>query len=244
MQYDLNLTANGAQQIDVAGSYFKYAKGLGPIRVQVDGGGYVDLLPGQGMQGLKFSRLMVKDTSGATNTGALVAGEGQFTDARISGTVDVVDGGKSRTLAGMAFSAWLAGGGVAGQFTEVQISNPAGSGKNIIIEAIAVASNTATGFQVMAGCADVGGATLAGVSKNLTSGALVNSSAVLKAGSVAAQSGSTIYLINAAVSTMATWKPVEPIVLGPGGILTVLGQGTQKDVSASFEWYEALIVNG
>ena len=47
-----------------------------------------------------------------------------------------------------------------------------------------------------------------------------------------------MYLLNAAPSTLQTWKPVEPIVIAPGYAVTVVGQLANADVSTSYEWYE------
>ncbi|MCL6484930.1 MAG: hypothetical protein I4O49_12305, partial [Janthinobacterium lividum] len=105
MQYDFNLSPGGAQNLDVKGRFFKYRSGTGAIRVRASKGGYVDLLPGQGVRGFDFESLTVADRSGANNVGVLIVGDFDFQDDRIAGTVDVVDGGRTRTLAGIAFGA-------------------------------------------------------------------------------------------------------------------------------------------
>jgi hypothetical protein len=137
-QYDLNLVPNGAQTLDVAGSYFTYKSGLGAIRVTSSDGAVVDLLPGQGMSKLKFDRLTVKDISGVANVGVLLAGNGEWHDERITGTVDVVDGGKSRTLANMAFVAASGPAADATTTPAMYLQNPAGSGKNIIVKSFSI----------------------------------------------------------------------------------------------------------
>lgn len=92
MQYDFNLEANGSQFIDVKGRFFKYKNGTGKIRVRNSTGGYIDLLPGQGVNGLNYSSLSITDLTGAQNTGYLLAGDYEFSDSTVtisSGTVAV-----------------------------------------------------------------------------------------------------------------------------------------------------------
>lgn len=133
MQYDFTLTAGQSQTIDIAGRFFKYKSGTGVIRVRASAGGYVDLLPGQGVWNINFTSLTITDKSGAANAGVLVAGEFDFRDDRIVGTVDVVDGGKSRTLSGNAFASAVLGQPVLAKQSTCQLWNPVGSGKNVFI---------------------------------------------------------------------------------------------------------------
>jgi len=61
------------------------------------------------------------------------------------GSVSVVDDGKARTLAGVAFVCAAGVGAVAATYTSVQIYNPPASGKNLFIENLTVASDVAGG---------------------------------------------------------------------------------------------------
>ena len=141
MQYDFNLPPGGGMQIEVKGRFFKYLSGTGPIRVRASNGGYVDLLPGQGVWSLDYSSLTVQDRSNAQNAGVLIAGDFDFRDDRIAGTVDVVDGGKSRTAAGISFVGAANGEAKENLYCVSQIWNPAGSGKNAIIESIVIGTS-------------------------------------------------------------------------------------------------------
>jgi hypothetical protein len=241
MQYDLNLTPNGAQQIDVAGTYFKYAKGAGPIRVQVDGGGYVDLLPGQGMQGLKFTRLMVKDSSGAINNGALVAGDGQFIDARITGTVDVVDGGKSRTLANQTFIGGASAGPVAAQWGISQLWNKPASGKRLIVSSVMMLCLDGPGLmQLRIGLTKAASDESAGQvspASKLLGGTASQAANMCHEGRTVSMP--EVLLIGAAVaqnqSFLVTFK--EPLIVVPGTGLNVNGPMNYGSV-AYFEFFE------
>ncbi len=55
---------------------------------------------------------------------------------RTAGVVQVVDGGKARTLASNTYLASAASGAAAGLYSHCQIWNPIGSGKNIVIQQV------------------------------------------------------------------------------------------------------------
>lgn len=146
MQYDFNLSAGGGTQLAVRGKFVKYKSGTGMIRVGINSGGFVDLLPGQGIWGIEYSTLNVSDKSGVANSGIILAGEFDFHDDRITGTVDVVDGGKDRTLAGITYFGYQSCTvGTAGNHPFVQLLNPAGSGKNVYVKSL-VLSSTSVSF--------------------------------------------------------------------------------------------------
>ncbi|MGK5038668.1 hypothetical protein [Janthinobacterium sp. LB3P118] len=147
MQYDFNLPPGGALNLDVKGRFFKYRSGTGAIRVRASKGGYVDLLPGQGVWSLDFESLNVQDRSGVQNTGVLIAGDFDFHDDRITGTVDIMDGGRTRTLANTAFLADTAISPGA-SFATLQLWNPVGSGKNVMLEQMTISVDAGTSISM------------------------------------------------------------------------------------------------
>ncbi|PJC99798.1 hypothetical protein GQ37_005685 [Janthinobacterium sp. BJB1] len=147
MQYDFNLPPGGALNLEVKGKFFKYRSGAGPIRVRASKGGYVDLLPGQGVRNLDYESLTVVDRSGANNAGVLVAGDFDFQDDRITGTVDIMDGARTRTLANMAFLADTALS-PGGSYATLQLWNPVGSGKNVMLEQLTISVDAATAISM------------------------------------------------------------------------------------------------
>lgn len=240
MQFDFNLSANGGMNIETAGRFVKYVRGTGKIRVRFDKGGYIDLLPGQGCTGLDFSRLTVEDRSGALNAGVLLAGAFMFQDDRISGTVDVVDGGRTRTLAGQAFYGSVGIASAAGNNGHVGLLNPGASGLRVTVSGFLV-TLTADGYVNVSGMANVL-TTLAGYGKNKKVGG-ADSVSQLRYESVPStyyQTNPPMVCLFAKAGVLVPQVFKEPIVLEPGqGLLMYTGTGA--NMNTSFEYLEELL---
>lgn len=153
MAHDFNLTANGGQRIEAIGRFVHYKSGTGAIRVTTSKGEIIDLVPGQGVRGLEFSGITVKDISGATNTGLLIIGNFEFFDNNLYGTMTVngavsvtgkvstVDASRDVSFAGATFMATQVSTAVtpASNQNMAILKNPAASGKNLIVERVFVA---------------------------------------------------------------------------------------------------------
>jgi hypothetical protein len=141
MQYDFNLTPGGGMKIDVKGRFFKYRSGTGPIRVRASRGGYVDLMPGQGVNNHDFDSLIISDLSMAINAGIIIAGDFDFRDDRITGTVDVLDGGWDRVVSGRAFSGAVAITPSENHYSTISLFNPESSQSRVMLQQMIVSSN-------------------------------------------------------------------------------------------------------
>lgn len=236
MQFDFNLGPGASQTIDVKGRFFKYKAGTGPIRIRTSTGGAVDLLPGQGVENVAFTSLTVSDRSGANNVGAILAGDFDFRDDRISGTVDVVDGGKSRTLANMAFYPMASSTAAAGQWGSCQLWNPVGSGKNIILSAYGFQTDVATGIRIRGSTAPLGTNLEKPPSKKL--GGAVSVMEIYSGPNGAVPM--TNYFPGATMAANSTIDKVlrEPIVIPPGAGLFVYTIALNVNLFANFEYHE------
>lgn len=236
MQFDFNVAANQSQVLDVAGRFFKYKSGTGLIRVRATNGGYVDLLPGQGVWNTEFTSLTISDRTGLQNAGVILAGDFDFHDDRISGTVSVVDDAKSRTLANAAYLADIGIAGSAGNYMYAELWNPAGSGKNLIVESVYCSSTTA-GFAVLRSQTTQLGTLAEGpVTKKIgaASASVALCNTLLAPGPYV---GTQIHGVNLAASQGFKFEFVEPIIIMPGSGLSAngdLGQG----LSSVFEYFE------
>lgn len=239
MQFDFNVGANQSQHIDVVGTFIKYKAGTGTIRVRLNGGGYIDLLPGQGVNNVNFTSVDVQDRTGAQNAGTILAGIYDFRDDRITGTVDVVDGGKSRTVANMAFMGTMYQPGLANNMAAVQLFNPVGSVKNLVIEQVTVTSpNGSGGFGISLLNGTLTASTVGNFAKSKLSGG-ADSVARTYSGVSAGQQGGPLCGIDTAVKS---FKFTEPLIVVPGwGVVvtnvTLVADNTAS-LSASFEFYQ------
>lgn len=238
MQYDFNLVANAGMSIDVKGRFFKYKNGAGLIRVRTSKGGFVDLLPGQGVWNTDFTSLTISDRSGLPNAGVILAGDFDFHDDRITGDVSVIDNAKARTIANTAFALTIYTGPVAGQRPTTQLWNPAGSGKKVTISRAYVSSNTAGVLRI--GTADsIIGAVIPDIAAPKLTGGNVGSS---QASSANMAGNPTNYKFLSWTYVTAnetfTFDCTEPVILMPGYGFYVQNPTAGTDVTMTLQYTE------
>lgn len=250
MQYDFTLTANGGQRLEVAGRFFKYKSGSGAIRITTDKGGSIDLLPGQGVYGVDFTSLAVADRSGQPNVGIVLAGLYDFRDEQIPGTVKTINDGKMFTMANAAFigTSEFVNGATSGAVQGIALTNPAGSGKNAVLKALAWNLTYGQDIWVIAGT-NINAASVATKAKSKLIGG-VNS--VCGYGQEQYNTGATMTNLIATGGVMFYTKCPnavlqqlelrEPIVIPPGKAIFLffskIADGTGQ---ASMEWTEEAI---
>ena len=235
MQYDFSLAAGAAQSFDVVGTFVKYQSGTGLIRVRMSMGEYVDLLPGQGVFSVNYTRFTVTDRSGVSNVGALLAGDFDFRDSRITGVVSILDGGQDRTRSGVTFLGGVNCAGVAGQYSSMQLWNPVGSGKIAVVQSLYASS-------AFAGSASLKRYATILPSQNTPAqskmAGLPNSVMLMRYGTLAGFVGDGTYGAKyMAANGQAEFKFAEPIILVPGQGLMVQSALAQ-DMVTYFEYFE------
>ncbi len=244
MNFPLNLAVNGTASLSQVGNYVYYSTGSAggadqSLKVKTDAGDEYILKPGQGfrLDGRNFNTLLFSNNANAaTIVGTVLIADGGFFDNRVAGSVEVIDGGKARTLGGGAFMGGVQGGSTAGQYTHVQIWNPAGSGKNVIVESVTYSSGGNGGIYMRTNAAALGSLLGNGPAK-LANGAL--SAAELRYQTLAAfAGGGNMLVLNLAAGQFSTFTFKEPVVLKPGNGFLVIQTIGGNDVNAAFEWYE------
>ena len=241
-----NFTGEG-RQIDAAGVSFRYesgtdGSGVTSIALRIDGMPVGTFEPGDQLDiPAAAKRWEIVPTSNGC-TGTVRIGMGRVTSAKLNGVVQTIDGGKSRSLAGGGLSAYCGIGSVASQFGQAQLWNKAGSGKNMIVTAVSVASGAQGPLNCSAFMGQVQLATLIGSGQNKKAGGATSAAAETRVENVASGRAPTVPQILRSFSGLASqqsdWKSSEPIVILPGYGLTVHHWGAAVDLGVSFEWFE------
>lgn len=250
--YDIRIPVGGVQEINVPGNYVYFLDGSAggadnTITVRSGNGGDTFLLrPGQAVRlnGGDISRWIIGNKAGqAAIVGTLLIGAGEFSDNRISGSVEVIDGGKARTLAGGAFA--VAAGTAtpaAGNYARLALFNAANSGINAVIEAIALSGTTALSANLERGAAALANDAGQGVSKRFEaktfSAALRASYDITVTTTVAATSP---WQLSIQANGKDLYIPREPYILPPGASLIIWANAPAVGFGGSFEWYEEKI---
>lgn len=211
------------------------------IRVESMGGGWaVVLRPGQGFRlpAEETAGVVITNISGSAMAGTLKLGprDWQFEDQRLIGEVSVVDGGRARTLAGIAFVGVAFGGAVAAQHAQAQLWNPAGSGRSATVSQIVVQSTSAWFAGVAIGSSAFTNSSGNAVCKRSGGSA---SNAQLRTQNSPSLPGGSGVLLSGSLNETAYYKLTEPIVLLPGfGLNVTVTNAQNTDLGATFEFVE------
>lgn len=241
--YDITIPAGGARVLNAPGTMMRYYSGAAGgadetiiVRPNTGAGGVL-LKPGQTVRlPAKTDTWTIQNfANAATITGRVVVGLGSFEDDRITGEVSVIDGAAARSKAGIAYWATDLSGPVAGQYSHVQLWNPAGSGKNVIVSEM--------GFS----CSVAGVVNLRSYNAALTTLGNVQAPKMVGGPASVAQArdqtnasilGGTIASFEVAALSTFSQKLIDPIILPPGQGLVVVGTTVNIVVRASWQYYE------
>ncbi|WP_322005229.1 hypothetical protein [Paraburkholderia tropica] len=248
-KYDFKALASGAAfVVHSPGRYFKYLTGSAggndaSITITPGGkpGSRITLYPGQAMtlpndKGDPDSWTLVNALGQADISGTVIVGDGRVDDNTLQGVVQVVDGGKARTLAGSAFMGAVQSTGAAGHTGDCQLWNPAGSGIRAVVEQIMLQSGTTGACGIgttLAAYATVNGGAAA---KKIGGGTSVCQLNNQTNGAVGASQQFTVVGVTAGQTTVI--KLNEPIVIPPGFGLSMWSPGLATSLWATFEFFE------
>lgn len=250
---DFSIEPGAVREIHCQGSYVYFYGGSAggadaTIGVKMDAiGERVLLMPGQAFRmepGKQAQRWIISNHAGqATIAGRLVIGSGKIDDNRVTGSVEVIDGGKNRTLAGQSF---FASGNVAanaGTNSGILIFNPAGSIKNLLLKAGSVSMGAASSYG-LAWCTTFAGAvdeTATGIVPKKWGAMSVaklyafktTSAAGLAAGGFSSMDTGTL-----SNNTQSRFLFQEPVVLEPGYGALLFGGVVNVSLVGTFEFTE------
>lgn len=241
--YDIQIPAGGTQLLEVGAQIFDFlSSGSAFDQIQVlpeFQQGNVTLKLGQGFDaGKVVNRWFVKNPGATAINGTVVLSTAGFRNFRISGDVNVLDGGKSRTLSGLAMMAYGGVSAVAAQYSRIQLWNPLASGKRVVLEQF-IPQSGAGAEGVTLFFSQVALTTTLGNGFSKLAGGAASAAAINIDTTAAAPPGGTS--LEGAVMASATQAVVslrEPMVLPPGWGVHLYGSNVNTALSCTFEWYE------
>jgi hypothetical protein len=249
-QFDITVPTVGGFPVHAPGRYIKYLSGNnggGDTSLIVtpggQGGNKVVLYPGQAYRvadnkPTPDSWTLANATGSATIIGKVVVGDGRIDDNTMSGLVQVVDGGKARSLNGSAFMAIGGAVATAGICGRVQLWNPASNPNRLIVEQISVTNQAgAVGCGVTGTQTQLGTLGLLGVAKTIGMPASV--AGTYTDLTQAAGAPAPFANITLEAGFKQNWfKPNEPFIIKPGNGLMVWASSQNFTFFVTYEWYE------
>jgi hypothetical protein len=253
--YDIGIEPGGVHTINVQADYIYFRTGSAgggdtTVVFQPNAGGEsVYLQPGQAykmpaaMSGKNVTWTLRNLKGEGKIGGVILMGEGEFQDNRVSGSVEVIDGGKARTLAGFAYMGAGAILGEASKYPHVQLFNPAESGRNIVLESmlisVTLASTVDFGPQAVQ-LAEVFPA--APVSKKFKAGATPTVGVIRRQNAVSNQLGNAFANIMVQPSATVPIVFTEPVVIMPGMGMMVQSESVNNTMAVTFEYFEESVL--
>jgi hypothetical protein len=243
--FDFTIPVGGGFNLSATGRFFRYDRGSAggadeSITVTpANGGGAMVLRPGMSVTLADDNTVwyLGNVAGGGTITGRLVVGGGSVQDSRVSGEVSVIDGAVGRVRAGQAFGANAVADASAGLVSAVQLWNPAGSGRLLVMDQVIAGSNVAGRIVFQTG--NVAMSTLISIvsGNKLAAGASSVAERRLEVSAIP-PAFATVgnFLVQAGASEVI--KMESPVVMPPGTGFGVRHFSVNADVVASFQYYE------
>ncbi|WP_250479016.1 MULTISPECIES: hypothetical protein [unclassified Caballeronia] len=249
--FDITVPAFTPFVVHAPGRYIKYiggSNGGGDTRLSITPGGMggqkITLVPGQAYRvsddvAKPDSWTLANYANGAAILGQVVVGDGKIDDNSIAGTVQVVDGGKARTLNGTAFSVYGVAQAVASAYGRVQLWNPASNTNRLVVENVTIFTGGGgpQAAKVQFSTVKLATTLQAGISKR-ADGAASSALACIDTNATFGADVGSLMALSAQTSSSPGFKLAEPIVVPPGYGLLVWASGVNTLFGTSFEWYE------
>ena len=185
----------------------------------------------------------IEITSASAQTIRFAFGSSEAGTRRTAGIVQVVDGSRALVNSGSAFIGYVDAQPVPANNGQVQLWNPAGSGKNLIVKSIFVTAEAARIYQVRHGTVQLPNAGTSGNPRNKllgSAGATVallryrNDNAVIEGTLL----GPLIYII---ANDSKGFVFNEPLIIPPGNGLNVAVSTVNGGNYTTFDYYESTI---
>lgn len=231
----------GARQIDAKATFFRYqtcnAGGLDTsIRLKADGNDLGVFIQGDSIElPIACRRWEIVPVTPAC-VGTVRLGLGRITSGQLSGVVEIVDGGRTRTASGVAGVGTVAQGPLAANFSAVQLWNPAGSVYNVYVRRVLLSSPGAATAALIRAM----NSALSTLEGTVTSKRLYNQTLPgleLRRESMAALPGGAIMTANFPAGSSLAYETQEPLMMPPGSGIAAVSGGLNQDIRATFDCF-------
>ena len=241
--YDFSLTAGGSFHLLVQGDYLRIMDSTGQLEVITDNYRIGPIMAGQGQAKSPYTRVTLVDKSGNPNIGHVLIAGSDFIDNRINGEVSVIDGEKSRTLAGGMFSGTAISLNTAGQYNFTQLWNPVASEKNLIVTQLSFSSGAAATVDWYLKNSALTNNQSASRIQNKYAGKLLGVAEVRSMEQVGVEAfpNGRLRTLVVGATLEAQWPVKGAIVVPPGWGLTCTAENVQLTLISNFEWFEESI---
>lgn len=237
------IPAGGVWRLGMAAAELQIVASSSPLRVTLYRGGSVigsglNVLAGDYFRGVDFDAVELFSVDAQEVT--ILLTDGESGSSRIVGEVSVINGELMRVSSGVCFMAQGYQGGVAAEYQHVQLFNPAGSGRNVVVSKLIVISSVAAqAFRISVGSVAAAVLASAGVSKKVGGAASV---AQIRTHSSAAPFGSLSMVAGVSAAYDSREVPFsEPILLPEGTGLIVGSNAVNVSLWGSFQWLEEIV---
>jgi hypothetical protein len=245
----ITLAAGETKVFVKAGRYFEIIDSTGPVTI-----GFYDRSGSQNNDAtnvlsgfyLAESYSQFDIYSGTAQTVEIFISDASAGTRRQPGVVQVVDTAKATTQAGTAFAGKTDAAPAATLFGAVQLWNPAGSGKRIIVESLLI-TNAATAQNIIMGISPNTAPNNDGAGTSKLSGGAAASGQIRKDAALAAigatywASGIVLFSAYLPANGNVPRELKRPIILMPGFGLAAVGTIAATTHGCAFDWYEEVI---
>jgi hypothetical protein len=248
--FDITVPAGQPFTVGAPGRYIKYmagSNGGGDASITLTpghaAGTKIQLSPGQAYRVADDAKVpdswtIANYAGGATIVGKVVVGNGKIDDSTVTGVVQMVDGGKFRTLSNSAFAGSWGQGAVASVYGRAALYNPVGSGKRLMVEQMMLVGGGAGASSVGFGFLNGQLSTDTGTALSKMSGG-TNSAAHTQNDTTATPTPvPQLFALSAAASVATMYKFTEPLVILPGYGLVGWSYVLNNGYTLIAEWYE------
>ncbi len=234
-----DFTAGQTKNYTKPGAFFKLFRTTAPVNVKLFKAGQIIAQEDGVEAGLALDEVFDSfsiESATAQSVSWFVA-RGQVTYDRTVGEVSIVDGGKARSLADVAFLGITESPALAANYSTCQLWNAAANTKRVILEALLISSPVAGQLLIYSDTVARAQGPYNGFSKRFGGGAL--SQAKLYYENNGGVPGTNcVSLLHLVANQTLVWSPREPVVLLPGQGIQVTHAVVNTKLDLTAEWWE------